>query len=116
MLDQKVVRALPANSASKSSSVIFSIVAALEMPVLATRTSRQPPTIFSILEANLGVRQVGRYGFGPPACCFDLVDDRPRFDGVAAMMDENLRASLDERRSGGVPEADQCKTICGRRT
>ena len=52
-----------------------------------------------------GLGQVGPDGFGPPARGLDLVHDRARLGGVAAIMDEHLRASRGERQGGGTADA-----------
>jgi LysR family hca operon transcriptional activator len=51
--------------------------------------------------------KVRPYGFGPPALGFDMVDDGARFGGVAAEVNENLRASLGERDGGCASDAAQ---------
>ncbi len=52
-----------------------------------------------------GIGQIGPNGLGSAAFSLDLVDDRARFGGVTAVMNENLLPSLGECDGGGTSDA-----------
>src|ERR1700759_2096130 len=79
---KKGARTLTAKSRSKSSMVVSSMVADFETPPLATRISRQPPTMSRASLASCrdpSALQIGRDGVATAAGFAYLVDDTVGF-------------------------------------
>ena len=102
-------RTLTANSLSKSSTVVSSIVAAFETPALATRISKTVADDGADLLGELvrPVRrgEIGGDGVGAAAGLADFSDDGFRLLRAASVMDEHLGAGLGERQCAGAPDA-----------
>jgi len=101
-------RTLTANSLSKSSSVVSSMLAALEMPALATRMSRRSPTMArTCLARACGPSAcAGRTDlFGLAAGLADHGNDGVRLLLAAAVMHQHPGAGCDERQRARAADA-----------
>ena len=105
---KKGARTLTANSLSKSSTVVSSIVTAFETPALATRISRRSPTMLRAVSQACAIRRppyIGGDGVSAAAGFVDLGDDTVGFSRATAVMDENLRTGRSKREGAGATDA-----------
>ena len=102
-------RTLTANSLSKSSTVVSSMVAVFETPALATRMSRRSPTMLRACLASLPAPfrggEVRRYGIRAATGFAYLRDNAVGFMRAAAVVHQNLGTGRGERECAGAAHA-----------